>query len=400
MRLGFVAPIILSLFAAACGGKEEQSQVTGNGSAGTGSVYTGSGGGFAFDYGGGTSVGSSTSTGGTGDTFDPNSACANSAADGEPVPVDLYFMVDITGSMNCPVPDNGPCETDPGPPASGESRWTLVSAALKSFVADSKNQGLGMGIRFFPSHDGGGNTCSTNTYLKPEVEIAELPGAAPPLVTAVGNQSPGGTTPTVPSLDAALQHATVWAKAHPTHRVAVVYATDGYPKGCSGNTITAAAQLATAAYAKTPSIPTYVLGVGPNLASLEQIAAAGSASKTKAFLVDTAQNAAAQLAAALGSIRTSTALDCTYTIPAPPAGQMLLPGQVNVSFTDSNGVVSKVLQDPANVSCAAGSGWQYSADKSQIDLCGKACTDVKANPGGKIKVLFGCGTTEIGNPPK
>jgi hypothetical protein len=401
MRLGLVGPVVLSLFAAfACGGKQEQSQVEGSGTAATGN----SGAGAGFSIGNGSGAANGNSSGGGGDAFDPSAACANSAADGELTPVDLFFMVDITGSMNCAVPDNGPCDADPGPPVSGDSRWTLLSAALKAFVTDPKNQGLGVGIRFFPTQgqQGGRNNnaiCMTNSYLTPTVEIGQLPATAAMLTAAIDAQKPGGTTPTVPSLDAAIQHATTWAKANPTHRVAVVYATDGYPKGCTGNTIMAAAQLAQAGFAATPSIPTYVLGVGPNLANLDQIALAGSNMQTKSFQVDTSQNATAQLTAALASIRTSTALDCTYTIPKPPAGQTLEPGKVNVNYTDAQGVVSKVKQDPAGVACSAGSGWQYSADGTEIDLCGAACDTVKANKGGKLKVRGG-GTTEIGAPPR
>ena len=75
------------------------------------------------------------------------------------------------------------------------------------------------------------------------------------------------------------------------------------------------------------------------------------------------------------------------------------PGNVNVNYTNGAGVVTTVLKDPMGVDCAAGSGWQYSADGKQINLCGKACNDVKADKGGKIQVLFGC-ATQVGNPPK
>jgi hypothetical protein len=124
-----------------------------------------------------------------------------------------------------------------------------------------------------------------------------------------------------------------------------------------------------------------------------------SGGTTKAFLIDTTQNAATQLAAALASIRTTAVVGCTYTIPAPPAGQALDPAQVNVTYTDGAGKVTSVLQDPAGTDCAKGSGWEYSADGSQINLCGSLCTTVKADTGGSLQVLFGCATV-VGNPPK
>ena len=390
MRLSYVAPVFFGLFTViACGGSGDQSQVEGTAATGN-NINTGTSGGLNLGNGG-SGTGAGTGSGGAGDVFDPNSACATSAADGEPIPVDLYFMVDITGSMNCPVPDKGPCDTDPGPPRNGESRWTVVSAALKSFVADPKNAGLGVGMRFFPNRR---NICDVASYATPTVEIGPLATTGARLSASIDLQTPGGQTPTVPSLTAAIAHAAEWAKAHPTHRVAVVYATDGYPKGCDGNnTIEGAAMVAKAGFAAKQSIPTYVLGVGPNLADLNTIAVSGGT--TKAFLVDTSQNAAAQLTAALASIRTSSVLDCTYTIPAPPAGESLEPGKVNITYTDGKGAVTKVAQDPAGTACSKGSGWQYSADGTQIDLCGALCDKVKADQGGKLSVLFGC-ATEVG----
>jgi len=304
-------------------------------------------------------------------------------------------MVDITGSMNCPVPQDPatPCEVDPGPPYSKTTRWTVESAALSAFVADPMNAGLGVGIRFFPSQN---NICDAATYVKPGVEIGALPGAAKALDASIMAQTPGGNTPTVPSLDGALQHAAQWAKANPTHRVAVVYATDGYPKGCdANNTIAEAAKLADAAFKGKVSIPTYVLGVGPNLNDLNSIAMSGGTSK--AFLIDTTQDAAAQLSAALASIRTTVLVGCTYTVPPPPAGQTLDPTKVNVTYTDDKGKVTTVLQDPPGTTCDSGMGWEYSANNTQIDLCGSLCDSIKANPGGSLQVLFGC-ATQVGKP--
>ncbi|HEY3255422.1 MAG TPA: vWA domain-containing protein [Polyangiaceae bacterium] len=398
MRFGQVAPIFFGIFVAlACGSSGDESKVGGTGA--SGNLNTNNAAGTGFNPSTGSTTGNS--SGGGGSVVDPNSACATSSADGQAVQVDLYFMVDITGSMNCPVPETTPCEVATMPPAMGESRWTVVSAALKAFVADPNNQTLGVGLRFFPVGGNGGRdttTCNANSYSRPDVEIGPLSMTAQALTAAINMQTPGGTTPTVPSITAAIDHASAWAKAHPTHKVAVVYATDGYPKGCdANNTIPQAAAVALKGYFATPSIPTYVLGVGPNLADLNTIAENGG---TKAaFLVDTTQNAATQLSAALASIRTTTALDCTYNIPTPPAGQALEPGKVNVNYTNSAGTVTTVPQDPPNTACTAGSGWQYSADGTQINLCGKACNDVKADKGGKIQVLFGC-ATQVGNPPK
>ena len=55
-----------------------------------------------------------------------------------------------------------------------------------------------------------------------------------------------------------------------------MYATDGIPQGCdASNTIANAAIAARQAATFSPGVVTYVLGVGPKLNSLDEIAAAG-----------------------------------------------------------------------------------------------------------------------------
>jgi hypothetical protein len=394
MRVKFVAPILFgSALAIACGGSDKTSHF-GDGT-GAGSSGTGGGGGTIVVGSGGSSSGAGTGDSGAG-SLDPDAACATSSADGQPVPVDLLFMVDITGSMDCPVPDDpaNPCTVQPNMPYSSTTRWTVESAALNAFVSDPANSGLGMGITFFPNSK---TLCSANSYTTPNVEIGALPGAAKALDAAIGMQVPGGNTPTTDSLQGALDHAATWAQANPTHKVAVVYSTDGYPNGCSNDTIAGAAQVAATAFAATPSIPTYVLGVGSNLTDLNMIAASGGT--TQAFLIDTTGNAATELSAALATIRTTAVVGCTYTIPPPPAGQTLDPSKVNVTYTDPSGKVTSVLQDAPGTTCDQGTGWEYSADGKQINLCGSLCTSIKSNPGGSVQVLFGCATM-IGPPPK
>src|SRR6478609_10529794 len=176
MRFGQVAPVFFGIFVAlACGSNVDTSMVAeGTGATNTGATGNGTGNNINT---GATGSGATTGnpSGGAGSVVDPNSACATSSADGQAVQVDLYFMVDITGSMNCPVPDNG-VACDPmisSPPATGESRWSVVSKALKAFVADPANQTLGVGLKFFPIGGntggmmGGGATCNASSYATP-----------------------------------------------------------------------------------------------------------------------------------------------------------------------------------------------------------------------------------------
>jgi hypothetical protein len=110
----------------------------------------------------------------------------------------------------------------------------------------------------------------------------------------------------------------------------------------------------------------------------------------EAFFVDTGQDVAAQLAAALNEIRESVLVDCTYIIPDPPPGQELDLNRVNVRYTDGAGNETTIPRDPSGSDC--NEGWQYAQNNTQVVLCGNACETVKADPNGRVDVLFGCVT--------
>ena len=62
--------------------------------------------------------------------------CAAEAFDGKIVPLDLFFMVDISGSM--------------GDMAGNKTKWVTVRDALITFLKDKQSEGLGVGLHFFP----------------------------------------------------------------------------------------------------------------------------------------------------------------------------------------------------------------------------------------------------------
>lgn len=215
------------------------------GSIGGSSSKGGSSGGSIILTGGTSNSGGSAGTGassgsGSGATGGMGDVCVDTSRESAKAVVALYFMIDISGSMKCAVPEedpNDPCEADPGRPYSDTNRWTESSAALTGFFQSPQSSGLWAGIQFFPGND----ECSADAYADPASEIAELPGSSQSLVTtieALGAHDPAGYTPTVPSLEGATQHARDWARAHTDQQAVVVYLTDGYPKGsCANNDI-------------------------------------------------------------------------------------------------------------------------------------------------------------------
>jgi len=366
---------------------------------GTGNI--GVGGGVMVGVGGTHATGGTNSiptTGGTAGTsgasgtggLTGDNACAVSHGEGDKQEVALLFMVDISGSMKCEIPEaDPPCTTDPKKDFPN-TRWKEMGPALKDFFASSQSDGTWAGISFF----GRRGSCNARDYEQPDAEIALLPGASSALGAVIDKQSPSGTTPTVPSLTGAVTHASAWAKAHTNQQVVIVYATDGYPMGCDGNdnTIDNAAKVAKAAFDGEYDIRTYVLGVGPNLTDLNKIAASGGTQQ--ALFIDTSKDVTSELAAKFDEIRSAVAVDCVYKVPTPPSGQNF-DGRVNVNYTSG----AKTEPVGFNEATTCTEGWQYTDNThTEIKLCGTTCDTVKADGNAKIEVLYGCSTVKVGDP--
>jgi hypothetical protein len=403
-----VAGCLGALVSVGCGEDDPAGETGGGlGTSGGKGGSTGSGGTKSGNTGGSLSVGgasgrasggssgsinvggaSGSSTGGTAPLTD-GSACAAVSRESNKTEVALLFMVDISGSMNCGVPEaSPPCEVDP-PEEFENTRWTRMAPALTDFFSSPDSAEMWAGISFFSRND----SCDAEDYEEPDSEIALLPAAASDINAAIADQRPRGYTPTRPSLEGALNHAEAWAEDHPDHSVVVVYATDGYPKGCDDdNTIADAAAVAAASFQGEHQVRTYVLGVGPNLTDLNAIAQSGGTEA--ASFIDTGLDVTAQLTAKFKEIRTAVAVECTYSVPTPPAGQVLDPNKVNVNYT--SGSTEQPIGYNAATDC--NEGWQYTDNMTKIVLCGSTCTEVKADPDASIQVLFGCQTMNIDDP--
>jgi hypothetical protein len=100
--------------------------------------------------------------------------CVEEAIRGEQLPLDLLLVLDASGSMNLEV--------------GGQTRWKRVTDALKSFMADPRSAGLGVGLQVFPftisekpcRNDGdcGGDAARTGFYCTRPF-LCMGPGVAP-----------------------------------------------------------------------------------------------------------------------------------------------------------------------------------------------------------------------------
>lgn len=363
---------------------------TGTGAQGAGAgAGTGEGGLFQAGPGGG--AGASGASGSTGQT---GTSCAGVSEKGDLVPLDMYLLLDKSGSMY----------DHTGPTGEGPSKWASVTEALETFFAASASKGISVGLQFFPlekAGEPGTLSCSAADYAAPAVEIAPLAAGPQALLDAIADNEPDGLTPTGPALEGALAHAKDWATAHPDHRVVAVLATDGLPTECDPQEIDAIAALAADGKDGKPGIQTFVIGVfNPTdvgaQGNLDQIAQEGGTGT--AFFIADNQDVSQAFLAALESIQ-GKSLACEYTLPAAPDGSELAYDEVNVEHTSSPGAPPDTVPYVADASACdpVSGGWYYDNNPesgqapTKILICPATCTTLTSSTG-QVDIRIGCQT--------
>lgn len=186
----------------------------------------------------GSSDASSTSDADAAAPVDPSAAGSGGTSCPEPPRLDLLVVIDDGASL---LP-----------------WWGAVSDGFAAFLEDDASRGIGVGLLRF------GEACEPQAYLPPIVPIASLPDNLAALKAAIPPTA-NITNSTIPALNAAEIHAQRWSTDHPQNKVAVVLITDASPGACdglTGNYEVEAARVAQAARSSSPSIKTYVVGIG------------------------------------------------------------------------------------------------------------------------------------------
>ena len=151
-RLSLLCAAALA-FGCSAGVKGQTGSGGSTGSGTGGSTTTGNGGSSArggSNGNGGSSSGTGGSTGAV-DASGLDGACAAIPVSAQPVPLDLYFLMDSSKSMNDQT-------------GAGTTKWTAVGSALKTFFMDSGSAGLGVALKYFPDEQPGAmGSCDTAT---------------------------------------------------------------------------------------------------------------------------------------------------------------------------------------------------------------------------------------------
>jgi von Willebrand factor type A domain len=383
----FAGGVCIGLLAVlvACSGKDEGSTFgSGNGS-GSGGGGTGGGAGSSSisdsgaDRGGLISGNADSSRGGV-VILEDGEVCAGEDFSVVAVPFDMFIMLDQSQSMTDKV-GNG-------------TRWSAVTSAITGFIGSPEAAAMGVGLQYFPLKDPQGgliapDSCDAAQYAMPDVEIGPLSDAAvrKALTDSIAAHHPQGFTPTAAALQGALDHARMWAGAHPDRPTIVVLATDGQPTECmptDGEEI--ADTIVAPALAADPSVRTFVIGVGSSLFTLNTIAQKGGTGR--ATLVADSAATSDQVKTALLSI-SHVALACSYTLPVPDGG--IQPDRVNLVFTPAGGAPRLLPILPQGQLCSSAGGWYFDDSKAptKVLICQQTCADL-AN--GKLEIKVGCPT--------
>jgi hypothetical protein len=286
----------------------------------------------------------------------PPGSCGGESYEAEARQLDLYMMVDESGSM---IP-----------------WWGPVTNALRTFISAPEAAGIGVGMQFF------GESCDVDTYATPRVPIASLPDNAAALNGSFA-AIPLAGTPTLPALQGAIKHARAWATSHPDSKVAVVLVTDGLPDECNSNVDTVASAAAEG-FEGTPSIPTYVVGL-PLLEPLNPIAVAGGTGQ--AYAADPTNTQA--LIDVMNKVR-GEALPCEYALPAGADD----PALVNLDYLIDG--ATKQIPKVLDVDKCEGEAWYYDDNDSpkRLVACPATCQTFKQT-GGAVNVVIGCPTVVL-----
>jgi hypothetical protein len=322
--------------------------------------------------------------------------CVGETYASESIPLDIYIMFDQSGSM-CTCVDPGESQLCPDP-ACRETRLDAVRQATEQFLLDPESAGIGVGLGQFGKQPIGQASCAPSDYDTSAVDIGPLPEHASAIMQALNRVEPTGETPTGAAIRGACDYAARHRAGTPGHQVVILLLTDGKPEApvtCQNGQGSCCPSLSDAAAAAAAcndqnDIKTYVLGIGPLLDNLEQIAIAGGTER--AYLVE-GGDVSGKVLDALNRIRGDAAIPCQLQLPRPPPGRTLTLSEVNLEYQSSACDSTLFYSVASAAECGTQDGWYYDdpSNPRGIELCPTSCERV-TRPGGSLFYSVGCAT--------
>ena len=349
--------------------------------------------------------------------------CVDLVVGADLIPLDIYFMIDVSTSMSDPMGYGDAGDCDAVPPFTSPtvpSRWCRAINGIAGYVSSPEAKGNRVAIQYFKPFVSG-YKCDGTVYRTPMVPFVALPGGAltgdysGQAVAIVGGYGglnwakPHSNTPTA----AALRGLTQFTASHKEGgRTTIgIMVTDGIPTrgpalfepdACAPNADTDLRKLAGDNFVASGSHTFFVGITGSDFKAMETWA-----SYTGAMMHPNVSGSCGNGAAtcshynigtgdpkvfkdALLSIQKSV-MSCTFGIPDVPTG---IP---NIDFVD---VIYNKNSEPPDIElpkvsskpACTGPGWYFDdPDKpTTINLCPDSCDAVGADPHPSVNVRIPC----------
>jgi hypothetical protein len=280
------------------------------------------------------------------------------------VPPNVFLLVDRSGSM-----------ADDFGGAGYGSKWDAAQSALNGLLNNNSGK-ASWGLSLFPPNPAvdqcGKAGIDVSLQMGDEAAIAAQINA---LNTAIiGN--PRGSTPTADAFKTVRDQANL--SAHDRNNY-VVLVTDGLPVCNNPSDVGAVID---DLYNRTPSVKTFVVGIGAETASnpqlLNQWAEKGHTARTGQTTEYYQANDAGALVNSFDAI-IGAAASCTYKLQTPPADPTLVVGQL----------------DGVSIASDAINGFTYDPATQSVTFHGTACGSITSGKVRAVNVEYGCPPPQI-----
>jgi len=342
-----------------------------------------------------------------------DAACAETSATATLRPLDLFVVLDRSGSMSETggadpnVWGTNDCNVSASP--ANTSKWCLAVNALGAFFQLAGQGDRRAALQFFPTNlelasgvlpSARPAECDGSAVGAPAVTLRAIPASSTEFVSALNGATPNGSYTTTEGAIRGMNAFTAnAANRSATRTMAQILITDGAPTACTLTDNPSLAALIDGQRTRQ-AVNTYVVGMtGANYTNLEALATAGGApvhtnlcapGASSCRYYDVGAGSAAAFSQALRDIQLA-AVGCTYNLPTPARG-VLDPDRARVSYVSSATTLDLPRVTNAAACPASGNGWYYdnNTNPSALRLCTSTCNIVRGDASAQIRVLFGC----------
>jgi hypothetical protein len=344
------------------------------------------------------------------DTYlSPDAACTSVAQSATRVQASVLFVLDRSGSMNCPADrDPAACEANPTKESGKSSKWDLLVSALGTTLSDLPADSA-IGVRYF---DLSGRQACGDQSPNPDIPLKGNDAThRSAIMSSLGAIVPSGTTPIAYAMGHSLENMT--SATSLVGKRFVVLVTDGREQ-CDPQALSAlladteGPNVRTAA--KSFDVRTFVVGVPGSQMSRSQLSTMayrggtarsagcnyGSASSDVGDCHYDLSQAGLNLGPALRDALSELAYEpvsCESPVPSEVAGVPVDRRLVNVRYfprNDPSAPEAFSRRADAQSCGTAASAFYFSADGTSLVLCPSTCTRVRSDPKARWEAALAC----------